>query len=90
MNAISTTDKQFSYVQLAIRSVIWALFIGGIALDAIAVSTTTSAAMYWMPLVGVGFFFAWVLDTWIVEEKLYHALVLAVPYAVLIDYVMSY
>lgn len=76
-------------VTFALRGVVWLFWLLFIAMDGVLASRDIEMAMYWMPWVGIGLLYAWVLDGWIREEKGFRIFVLAFAYVVLADFVQG-
>jgi len=86
---VPTQQQQLNIITLALRVAVWLIWLLFIAVDGIANSSTIEAGMYWLPWVGIGFLFAWVLDGWIRDDRALRAFLLAFPFYVVADFVQG-
>ncbi|HFC92061.1 MAG TPA: hypothetical protein ENJ51_04535 [Leucothrix mucor] len=84
---LPTQQQQLTIITLALRGAVWLVWILFIALDGIGNSKTLLAAMYWLPWVGIGLFFAWCLDGFIRDDKALHVFLLVFPFYVVANFV---
>jgi multidrug transporter EmrE-like cation transporter len=76
------TKKQTALYWL-IRAVIWSIWLFLIAIDGLSMGWS------WLPWVGIGLLFAWQMDSWFREDKLFRMSLLILPYLVLADLVQN-
>ena len=86
---LPSPEKQLSMVTIALRVIVWGIWLGFIALDAVLASHSVNEALFWLPWVAMGLLMAWTLDTWIVQDKALHVVLLAMPFFVLSDFVQG-
>jgi hypothetical protein len=86
---VPSQKQQLIIVTIALRVVVWLVFILFILADGIANSRTISDALYWLPWVGIGLLFAVSLDDFITDDRSIGVVLLALPYYVLADFVQG-
>ena len=86
---LPTQEQQLTIITIALRGAVWLVWMLFIAIDGIGNSRTIQAAMYWLPWVGIGLFFAWCLDGFIRDDRGLRAFLLAFPFYVVADFVQG-
>ena len=82
-------QQQIFIITTLLRLFIWLIWIALIAVDGLGASISLKEAMYWLPFVGMGLLMAWALDSFIRDDQLGRAFLLALPYLVLADFVQG-
>ena len=86
---VPTQKQQLNIVTFALRAGVWLFWLLFIAIDGIANSRTLDAGLYWMPWLGIGLLYAWVLDGWIRDGEGFRIVILLFAYVVLADFVQG-